>query len=253
MPEAAVIIPARFASTRFPGKPLALLGGKPIIIHAVEGASTSRLARRVIVATDDSRIYDAVTSAGFDAVMTANTHESGTDRVAEAAGQIPPYDIIVNVQGDEPFIRGELIDELIGILRINDSADIATPAVAIRDVNDLLDPNVVKVAMTENRQALYFSRAPIPYHRDLWSGKEFSLSAGAVCYRHVGIYAYRREALMAISRAPVSSLERIEKLEQLRALSLGYRIMVAETSESSIGVDTPDDLLKAEKWLNSYS
>lgn len=252
MPEAAVIIPARYASTRFPGKPLALLGGKPIIIHAVEGASTSTLAKRVIVATDDRRIHDVVTAAGFEAVMTADTHESGTDRVAEAAGPLP-YDIIVNVQGDEPFIRGALIDELIGILKKNDFADMATPAVAIRDINDLLDPNVVKVAMTETGQALYFSRATIPYHRDAWSGKELRLSADTICYRHVGIYAYRRAALLAISRAPVSSLERIEKLEQLRALSLGYRIMVAETSESSIGVDTPDDLLKAEKWLNSYS
>ena len=256
MPDAAVIIPARYASTRFPGKPLALLGGRPLILHVLDRAREATRASRLLVATDDERILRAVRADGGEAILTASHHSTGTDRIAEAAASIP-CDIIVNVQGDEPFIRGDVIDSVVRLLEEDPSAGMATLAVRIRSVEDLTDPNIVKVVWGSSGYALYFSRAPIPYHRDAWTRTGPMGSSGAPgdlhCFRHIGIYGYRRDVLFKLSQAMPEPVEEIEKLEQLRALVLGVRIRVEETTYDSIGVDTPEDLEKAEKWLNTYS
>lgn len=256
MPDAAVIIPARYASTRFPGKPLALLAGRPLILHVLDRARQAKRARHIVVATDDDRIYRTVRENGGDAVLTGSHHPTGTDRIAEAAMSLS-CDIIVNVQGDEPFIRGDMIDTVVRLLEEDSSAGMATLASRIRSAEDLNDPNIVKVVWGRSGYALYFSRAPIPYHRDAWAGTGplgFRGATGSLqCYRHIGIYGYRRESLFRLSRAEPEPVEEIEKLEQLRALALGIRIRVAETAYESIGVDTPEDLEKAETWLNTSS
>ena len=256
MPGAAVIIPARYGSTRFPGKLLCPLGGRPLILHVLEGARQARLPAEIIVATDDERIREVVESAGGRAVMTRSDHESGTDRVAEAAAGLS-YDIIINIQGDEPFIRGEAIDGLIRLLEGDPSAGMATLARRLKSAEEVADPNIVKVVLGEAGQALYFSRSPIPYYRDApvaGKGRDgFSELPGDLYFGHIGVYGYRSEVLLRLSRAPSCPLERAERLEQLRALYLGIVIKVKETSYPFIGVDTPGDLEKAEKWLNSSS
>ena len=249
--SALVVIPARYASTRFPGKPLAPLAGKPMIQHVYERASKASRASSVLVATDDSRIYDAVLAFGGKAVMTSAAHQSGTDRVAEAALNTS-YDIIVNVQGDEPMIRPEIIDAAIGLLEDDARAEIGTLARAITDAAAMRDPNVVKAAVGGGGYALYFSRAPIPYDRDRWASLD-QAGTGGTLYQHIGIYSYTRAALEALSKLPPSRLELIEKLEQLRALEHGMRIKVAITDYETIGVDTPEDLERVGKCLSSYS
>lgn len=262
MPEAVVIIPARYASTRFPGKPLAILGGRPIILRVLEGAQRAKLVSDVIVATDDQRIRSVVEAAGGRVVMTSGGHETGTDRVAEIAGTLA-CDIIVNVQGDEPFIQGTVIDDIVRVLqKENSSVGMATLAVRIDSAKEILNPNVVKVVWDESGLALYFSRSPIPFYRDVWATSanwadlinlDLSETEKSFCFKHIGIYGYRRRALLRLSRARPSALERIEKLEQLRALSMGIKIKVLETSYDSFGIDTPEDLSRAEQWLNSSS
>lgn len=240
--KAAVVIPVRYGSTRFPGKALAPLSGKPLIQHVYENSKGSLLAGDVVVATDSESIFDAVASFGGRAVMTSAEHPSGTDRCAEAALQMD-CDIIVNVQGDEPFVRPAMIDDVIGLLK-DEGASIGTLVKRISDSGEAHDPNIVKAVFDRQGFALYFSRAPVPYHRDGWT----EISA----YKHIGIYGYRKEALMRLSGMKPSPLEEIERLEQLRALENGMRIKVKETFFETIGVDTPEDLERAEKWLNTY-
>lgn len=257
--SAIVVIPARYASTRFPGKPLALLKGKPIIQHVYQNSLNARLAGEVIVATDSETIFETVMSFGGKAVITSPDHQSGTDRIAEVAATMN-CDIMVNVQGDEPLIRPEMIDAVISVL--DDSrASLGTLAIPIRDSREIFDPNVVKVVFDHEGFAWYFSRAPIPYHRDEWNNtltqsRELRAKSDLVvrdCFKHVGIYSYRREVLLKLSALPPSRLEMIEKLEQLRAIENGFRIKVRETSFETIGVDTPQDLERVEQCLNSSS
>jgi 3-deoxy-manno-octulosonate cytidylyltransferase (CMP-KDO synthetase) len=229
-----VIIPARYASTRFPGKPLAEIGGKPMVVHVCERAARSGAAA-VHVATDDQRIAAAVRAHGHQAIMTRADHASGTDRLAEAARKLRLKDssIVVNVQGDEPLIAPRLIAQVARILERKPRASVSTACHAIHDAASLANPNVVKVVLDAEGYALYFSRAQIPHPRE----------PGATCYRHAGIYGYRVSFLKKYSRLKASPLEKAEALEQLRVLWHGHRIAVA-VSETEIppGVDTPQDL-----------
>jgi 3-deoxy-manno-octulosonate cytidylyltransferase (CMP-KDO synthetase) len=238
-----VIIPARYESTRFPGKPLYPLKGIPIIQHVYENAKRARLANDVIIATDSETIFETVSGFGGKAIMTEKTHPSGTDRIAEVAASID-CDIIVNVQGDEPLIRPEMIDDVITLLD-DQRASLGTLAKKITDSNEITDLNIVKVVFDREGFALYFSRTPIPYlapHSDL---RNYDF------YKHIGIYSYRREALLAFSKMEPTRLEQIEKLEQLRALESGMKIKVKETDVETYGVDTPQDLERIEKCLNT--
>jgi len=257
--SAIVVIPARYASTRFPGKPLALLKGIPIIQHVYQNSLNARLASEVIVATDSETIFETVMSFGGKAVITSPDHQSGTDRIAEVAGTMN-CDIMVNVQGDEPLIRPEMIDAVISVLD-DKRASLGTLAIPIRDSREIFDPNVVKVVFDREGFAWYFSRAPIPYHRDEWmdplaQSRELRAKNDLVvhdCFKHIGIYSYRRDVLLKLSALPPSRLETIEKLEQLRAIENGFRIKVRETLFETIGVDTPQDLERVEQCLNSSS
>jgi 3-deoxy-manno-octulosonate cytidylyltransferase (CMP-KDO synthetase) len=240
--NAIVVIPARYGSSRFPGKPLARQTGKFLIQHVVEQASKAKRASRVVVATDDQRIFDAVKGFGGEAVMTSHTHHSGTDRIAEVMrrGEFVQAEVVVNVQGDEPEIEPELIDELIRVTG-EGAAPIATAAAAFANGREVESPNVVKVVTDKAGYALYFSRAVIPFDRDRITAGTPLLMAGGLYRKHLGIYAYRREALLALAGAPVCEMERVEKLEQLRALYLGLRIFVQNTEHAPHGVDTPED------------
>lgn len=254
-----VVIPARYGSTRFPGKPLAPLKGIPVIQHVYRNSRNARHATDIIVATDHALILDAVRSFGGKAVMTSPDHVSGTDRIAEALHLLGrEYDIIVNVQGDEPLIKPEMIDAVISVLD-DDTAAIGTLVRKIGNADEVFDANVVKAVFDEHGYALYFSRAPIPYHRDAWKSRaagmgaaprDTSIAVPRDCFKHIGIYSYRREALLRLTSLPPSRLEQIEKLEQLRALENGMRIKVRETDIETFGVDTPEDLERIEKWLN---
>jgi 3-deoxy-manno-octulosonate cytidylyltransferase (CMP-KDO synthetase) len=252
--SAIIVIPARYESSRFPGKPLATLMGKPMIQHVYEKSKRALKAGDVMVATDDERIYETVCSFGGKAAITSKEHATGTDRVAEVA-RITGYDIIVNVQGDEPLVQPQMIDDVIGLLD-DTGADIGTLVKKITLAKEVTDPHVVKVVFNGDGYALYFSRAPIPYHRDEWRSLEDLLTPGSIshnCHKHIGIYSYRREALLRFSVLKASRLEDIEKLEQLRALEQGLRIKIAETSFDTIGVDVPGDLARVEQWLSIYS
>jgi 3-deoxy-manno-octulosonate cytidylyltransferase (CMP-KDO synthetase) len=226
------VIPARFASSRFPGKSLATIAGKPMLQHVYERASQARYLSKLIVATDDERIYKAARSFGAAAVMTRNDHLSGTDRVAEAASG-DQASVIVNIQGDEPLIDPGAIDAATLALLDDPDVPMATLKKAIEDPREINDPNVVKVVTNLAGDAIYFSRCPIPFARD---------DSRAVHYKHLGLYVYRREFLLAYSGFRVGPLERMERLEQLRAVENGYRVRVAETEYESLGVDTPQDL-----------
>jgi 3-deoxy-manno-octulosonate cytidylyltransferase (CMP-KDO synthetase) len=231
------IIPARYAASRFPGKPLALLAGKPMVLHVLEAARNARRLDRVVVATDDDRIAAAVRGAGGEAVATSPGASSGTDRLAEAARSLPA-DVYVNVQGDEPMMSSENVDRVVEVLLSAEDRRIATLSIPVAAA-EAADENVVKVAVAQDGRALYFSRAPIPFFRH-----------GAPAHRkHLGIYAYRAETLAEIAALPPSPLERAESLEQLRWLEAGHAIWVGEAATDSIGVDTPADLARAEMRL----
>ena len=247
MHRVAVIIPARYNSTRFPGKPLADLKGKNIIQHVYEQALKASLVDMVLVATDDKRIIDAVTAFGGKAVLTSGSHASGTDRIAEAAGDLE-CEFVVNVQGDEPFIRPEMIDDVVNLLYNDNRVSISTLAKKITDINEVLSPHIVKVVMDDEGFALYFSRSPIPYYRDEWSDLnniKFK-DHDTVVYKHVGIYGFRKDALLKFSTMDRGRLEDVEKLEQLRALASGMKIKVKETEFNTFGIDTIEDLKRAE-------
>jgi 3-deoxy-manno-octulosonate cytidylyltransferase (CMP-KDO synthetase) len=263
--KAIAIIPARYDSVRFPGKPLALLKGKPVIQHVYENARTSQELDRVLVATDNDAIVEAVTTFGGEAVMTSPDLASGTDRIAEVANNLD-YDIIVNVQGDEPIIRGEMIDTVVRLLD-DKRASMGTLVRRVQDPDEIFDPNTVKAVFDKEGFAIYFSRSTIPYYRDEFiktqdasfksqdkrTNSPESEPSNLKFYKHIGIYSYRRNVLMDLTKLPQSDLEKAEKLEQLRALDNGYKIKVGKTDMETIGVDTPEDLKKVEKWLNSYS
>lgn len=235
--EIVAIIPARFASTRLPGKPLLAETGTPLIVHVVEAARKARLLDRVIVATDDTRIADAVFRFGCEVALTRADHPSGTDRVAEVAERLPQAGIIVNLQGDEPEMSTEALDAVVGLLQRDPDAPMATLGTPIRDEAVYRDPGCVKVVAGRNGRALYFSRSPIPHHRDGLPDPK----AGPIAHLHLGLYAYRRDFLLKLATLPPSPLEQAEKLEQLRVLEAGYPIALGVVDEPSIGIDTPED------------
>lgn len=252
--RAAVVIPSRYASTRFNGKPLALINGMPMIRHVYENAKSAALADTVIVATDDKRIYNVVRDFGGEAVMTGTHHLSGTDRIFEVSKSLH-YDIIVNVQGDEPLIRPDMIDNVIELLS-DHRAGIGTLKKRITGQEDVFSPNTVKVVTDNDGFAMYFSRAPIPFYRDLMTiakDGHITFNGAAEHFKHIGIYSYRTDILARIAGLKDSPPERAESLEQLRAMYYGIKIKVGQTSHETIGVDCPADIEKVEKWLNSYS
>lgn len=241
-----VLIPARYASTRLPGKPLLDIAGKPMVVRVAESARASGAAR-VFVATDDERIRAAVAEHGIDVVMTRNAHPTGTDRLAEAAAQLGLDDdaIVVNVQGDEPLLAPELIHTVADTLTAHADASIATACHAIDDPAEAFNPNVVKVVLDRNGYALYFSRATIPWARDGFAEAPNRIPAGLPLYRHYGLYAYRVGFLRVYPSLTPASIEQFEALEQLRALWHGYRIIVSITRGAPApGVDTEEDLAR---------
>lgn len=231
------VIPARFASSRFPGKALATIASKPMLQHVYERASQSRYLTTVIVATDDQRIFNAARDFGARVRMTRPDHASGTDRVAEIASA-ETCDIVVNIQGDEPLIDPDAIDAAILPMAHDPEILMATLKKRIEDPREIEDPNVVKVVTDLRGDAIYFSRAPIPHYRE---------DDRAVWFKHIGLYLYQRDFLLGYSELPVGPLEQAERLEQLRALENGLRIRVVETEYESLGVDTPRDLERVER------
>lgn len=248
--KVVAIIPARYGSTRLPGKPLATIGGKPMIQHVYESTSKAKILDRVIVATDDRRIEAAVQDFGGEAMMTSARHASGTDRLAEVARRIHA-DILVNVQGDLPFIHAATISRAVAPLKRDRQIPMATVCTPIYDEAEWQNHNIVKVLTDRAGLAMYFTRAPIPFARndaiDLRGRKPGRKRLWG--YRHLGLYVYRRDFLLKFARLRPTPLERIESLEQLRALENGYSIHVAEVDERSVEVDTPADLERAERYL----
>lgn len=239
----AVIIPSRYASTRLEGKPLIDIAGKPMIQRVYEAASRATLIDRIIVATDDERIFSAVAGFGGEAAHTAPHHRSGTDRIAEVARQVG-CDVVVNLQGDEPLMDPRLIDRV--VRTVGDHMDIymASAQTPIRRVEDCRNPHIVKVVSDRNHYALYFSRSPLPYS---WSSPE--QEGGALGFRHIGLYVYRKDFLMRLVQLEPSPLEKQERLEQLRVLENGYRIKLVTTEYDAPGVDTAEDLARVRKII----
>jgi 3-deoxy-manno-octulosonate cytidylyltransferase (CMP-KDO synthetase) len=252
--KAIGIIPARFQSTRFPGKPLALLGGKPMLHHVYENVVASGLFDKIVIATDDNRIAEAAKAWDADVVMTSDKHPSGTDRCAEVMEKMPEsYDVVVNIQGDEPFINKKPLAELLQIFENHENARLATLVHKIEDAADIDDPNTAKVVLSANigngtSKALYFSRSPIPFIRSVDKNDWMNYH---VFWKHIGLYAYRPDVLQEIVKLSQGQLEKAESLEQLRWLENGYEIYVAETDYKMLSVDTPEDLKKAENFLNT--
>ena len=239
------VVPARYASTRFPAKPLVDIGGKSMVQRVYEQACKSKLLTKVVVATDDQRIVDHVLSFGGQVVMTNENHPSGTDRCYEALSlQKEEFHYVINIQGDEPFIRPEQIDLLAALL--DGEATIATLIKKLADKESLFNPNVVKAVVAMDGNALYFSRSPVPHMRN--TNEEEWLQKGTF-YKHIGMYAYRSDTLEKLTKLPVSPLEKAESLEQLRWLDNGYFIKTTETKSETIGIDTPEDLQRALSYL----
>lgn len=247
----AAIIPARYASTRFPAKPLAVLGGKPVVIRVCEQAS--KVFDHVFVATDDERIFNAVLNGGFTPIMTRSDHKSGTDRCYEAFCKCGVNaDVVVNIQGDEPFIQPSQLQTIKSLFESPDT-DIATlvkPFASNASFENVANPNSPKVVVDDNWNALYFSRSVIPYLRGI---PEQEWPASHTFYKHIGLYAFKANVLKAVTELPQAPLEKAESLEQLRWLSAGYRIKVGVTDVETIGIDTPDDLAAAERFLKQQS
>jgi 3-deoxy-manno-octulosonate cytidylyltransferase (CMP-KDO synthetase) len=243
MVEVVGIIPARYESKRLPGKPLALIHGRPMIHHVYERASKASTLQRLVVATDDPRIQKEAKQFGGEVLMTSPDHISGTDRVAEAARKLALTDdaIVVNIQGDEPLLQHEMIDSLVQILHEKSDASMATLAHPATKTDEFLDPSIVKVVLDSLGRALYFSRAPIPALRDGSSGPSY--------YKHLGFYGYRNGFLQEFTQLPQGAMEKREKLEQLRALEHGFRILVVITPFDSLSVDTPEDLARIRKLV----
>jgi len=229
------VIPARYNSRRFPGKPLALIQGKPMIQRVYERTRTAKLLDRLIIATDDERIFQATKDFGAEVQMTSPLHSSGTERVAEVAKEIKTS-IVINIQGDEPLLRGEMIDDLVKALQ-DETIPMATLAAKEKDLDLLYENNIIKVAADIEGFALYFSRSPLPFQ------------ASDYFLQHIGIYGYQKEFLLALSKMQPSRLEKAENLEQLRALENGYKIKIIETQFSTLSVDSPQDIIKVENLL----
>lgn len=242
--EVLAVIPARYASTRFPGKPLATIAGRPMIQHVVERVRQARTVSRIVVATEDARIKGVVESFGGEAVLTRPDHRTGTDRVAEVAAHIEA-EIYVNVQGDEPLIDPGTVDGLVEAMLENSEMHIGTPCSAIDQPNDIMDPNIVKVVRDFDSNALYFSRAPIPWIRDT------AKTTAPRFWKHLGLYAFRRDALLEFPTLPPGELEGVEQLEQLRWLENGFHIGVVETDYDAVSVDVPADVERVEKLLEA--
>jgi 3-deoxy-manno-octulosonate cytidylyltransferase (CMP-KDO synthetase) len=240
--KVVVVIPARYGSTRLPGKPLVSLNGQPMIQRVYERAKSARRVDRVIVATDDDRILKAVTSFGGEARMTRPDHRTGTERVAEVAAHVEG-EVFVNVQGDEPLLDPAAVDTAVAALLEEPQAAVATVATPIKVPGDIMDPNVVKVVLDFDDNALYFSRAPIPWVRD--TGNAIQVRH----LKHLGLYVFQRVALLEYPTLPQGELERIEQLEQLRWLENGSKIRVAEVEHDAISVDVPEDVARVEKLL----
>jgi 3-deoxy-manno-octulosonate cytidylyltransferase (CMP-KDO synthetase) len=232
------VIPARYGSTRFPGKPLALINGKPMIQHVYEQVKKAKTIDEVVIATDYEDIIKKADQFGGIAIMTRNDHESGSDRIAEVAEKVDG-DIFLNVQGDEPLIHPELIDEIIALSKENPQ-HVITAKTKLESVEEVNNPNVVKVVTSSNNDALYFSRSPIPYKRN-----EININY----FKHLGIYCYPKDILKSYVGLPKSMLEKVESLEQLRLLENGYKLKVLETSYDAVGVDTPEDIKKVESLM----
>ena len=243
------VIPARYASSRLPGKPLIEIAGRGMIQHVYERVARAALVERVIVATDDRRIAEYVTGFGGEAVMTSSSHISGTDRIAEVARSVPEASIIVNVQGDEPMIDPAIVDAMVKTLNGSDAV-CSTPVARITSFRDLFDTNVVKVALREDRSPLYFSRSPIPCVRDRAAEEWLDLYP---VVRHIGLYAYRRAALERFVAAPPSANEICEQLEQLRLLEMGLPMICVEVEYMGHAVDTPEDVMHVENLLTQGS
>ena len=238
------VIPARYASSRFEGKALALLGGRPVVEHVYERACQARKLDEIFIATDDARIAEAVESFGGRSVMTSSKHASGTDRVAEAVRELD-VEVVVNIQGDEPFISPRTIDQTIEPFESERDLEMTTLMRPIAEESELRDPNIVKVVVDLEGYALYFSRSLVPHPRR---------QAPYRAQQHIGLYAYRKAFLLHFSSLPAGELEQTEALEQLRALENGHRIRVIEAEDySGIGIDTPEDLSRAEKLLGERS
>ncbi|MBI4595658.1 MAG: 3-deoxy-manno-octulosonate cytidylyltransferase [Candidatus Tectomicrobia bacterium] len=251
------VIPARYASTRFPGKPLALILGKPMLQYVYERSNQAALVDKVVIATDDERITSAAESFGAEVVMTSPDCATGTDRIAEVSkrNKYKGFGLVVNVQGDEPLIDPKMIDSCVEVMLKNSKWAMATSKCSLENLKELFDPNVVKVVTDKTERALYFSRSPIPYDRDRW-GNIFSdkepFRSGLDFYhvfRHIGIYVYRRHFLLKFTELAPTPLEKTERLEQLRALEHGFTIGVVKTKSKSVGVDTPEDLALVEEIL----
>jgi 3-deoxy-manno-octulosonate cytidylyltransferase (CMP-KDO synthetase) len=245
------VIPARYASTRLPGKPLAPIAGKPMIQHVVERVRRAQKVSRTIVATDDARIVSAVESFGGEAILTRPDHRTGTDRVAEVAAR-SEGEIYINVQGDEPLIDPSVVDALAEAMLDDAEIQIATPCTAILRAEDVMDPNITKVVRDFDSNALYFSHAPIAWDRDdpfLKKYRDAADSAGARHWKHLGLYGFRRSTLLEFPTLPPGELEALEKLEQLRWLENGFRIRVIETDYDAISVDVPADIASVEALL----
>ncbi len=244
MAKVVVVIPARYGSTRLPGKPLVQLAGKPMIQRVYERAKLAKQANQVIVATDDERIVKAVEAFGGEARMTRTDHRTGTERVAEVAAHVEG-DIFVNVQGDEPLLDPAAVDTAVASLLEEPVASISTVATPIKTPGDIMDPNVVKTVLDFDGNALYFSRAPIPWVRD-------TASKTLVRHlKHLGLYVFQREALLEYATLPQGELERIEQLEQLRWMENGWKIRVAEVEHDAVSVDVPEDVERVEKLLQA--
>ena len=239
MKRAAAVIPVRYQSSRFPGKPLALILGKPMIQRVYEGVLQAQLVDRIIIATDDERIQEAAKFFGAETVLTSGAHNSGTERAAEVA-QIIDNNIIINVQGDEPLVTGGLVDSLVEALQDADVPMVSLMA-KVYDLDLLANPNINKVVTDKEGFALYFSRAPIPYQ------------PSDFFYQHIGIYGYRRDFLVEFAKMKPLRLERLERLEQLRALENGFRIKMVEAPGPTLSVDTPGDIIKVEEFLRKKS
>lgn len=244
----SAIIPARYGSSRFPGKPLALIAGKPMVQHVYERASQAAKVSSVYVATDDERIARAVADFGGEFIMTDPDLPTGTDRIAAAAEEIRA-DIIVNVQGDEPMISPEIIDATVGPLLSDSKLDVATPISRITTLEELRDPNIVKVVLGDHNRALYFSRAAIPFQRDRPLERWLE---NAAYWKHIGLYAFRRAALEGFVEEEPTELEQLEQLEQLRLLARGYSISCVMAEYDSIAVDRPEDIARVEARMETF-
>lgn len=246
------IIPARFASTRLMGKPLADIGGKPLIQHTFESASRSKLIQKIIIAVDDEKVARVCTGFGANVILTPKDILTGSDRLAYVVKKKKNADIIVNIQGDEPFVVGKMIDQAIEPLLFDQTVTVSTLVKRIETAKELKSPDTVKVVFDYQNYALYFSRSPIPYVRDAISAKNV-ISENEI-FKHIGLYVYRRESLLKFAKLKPTDLEMTEKLEQLRMLENGIKIKVVVTEFETIGVDTPEDLKRARNyytWIQS--